>query len=135
MLTYDQQQTARRMYDELAHTRLHVILVPDRHQPDHPTRRLRAVETQNPAWYRRLCDTYPTNRTRPRRGRKFDTAIKRRHTLRALLELATTGHARTEYAHRLLPYVLDEHNRPFPEETPFELPDSPFTMLLLELMF
>lgn len=134
MLTDDQRQTARQMYDDLAHTRLHVILVPDRIHPD-SIRRLRAVETQNPPWYRRLCDAYPTSRRRPRRSRKPDTAIKRRHTLRALHELFTTGQARTEYAQRLLPYVLDEHDATPKEEPFFEYPTRPYHPYLLDLMF
>ncbi len=69
---------------------------------------IRQVDGRNPEWYQRFCAHYaPSRRTRPRRGKKSDTYIKRAHTLRALGEIAS-GKAKTVYANRLLPYVEEE---------------------------
>lgn len=128
-------ETARWMADELASQRLRVVLVPDWFQPG-SVRRLRAVDEQNPGWYRAFCAAHPANRRQERRRHLPDTAIKRRHTLRGLRELAG-GVCRSEYARRLLPYVLDELERSanydFPIEIEFEL--RPMRSLaLLELI-
>lgn len=101
--------TAKQMHDELASTRLEVTLIPAP-TPQHEHHMVRAVCSQNPAWYRQLCAMYPKHRSTPRRGRKPDTAIKRAHVLRALNELAS-GRCETTYAYRLLPFVMRKSGR------------------------
>lgn len=108
-LTPELCDTARWMADELETQRLRVVLVSDWYHPD-GVRRLRAVDEQNPGWYRAFCAAHPANRQRARRRQLPDTAIKRRHTLRALRELAS-GRCQSEYARRLLPWVQDELER------------------------
>lgn len=108
-------ELAQEMHDELALFRLEVILTPAP-EPRHRGHMVRTVAMTNPGWYRQFCADHPTQRTRPRRGHKPDTAIKRAHTLRALQEIAN-GQCATEYAHRLMPYLLkrvqnhDQQNR------------------------
>lgn len=100
---------ARWMADELDATRLRVVLVPDQFLPG-GVRRLRAVEEENPEWYRCFCRAFPARRRRERRRHLPDTAIKRRHTLRGLRELAD-GRCESVYAMRLLGYVAAEYDR------------------------
>lgn len=96
-------ETAQEMHDELIWFRLDVILTPAP-DPRHRGHMVRTVTMTNPGWYRQFCADHPSQRRRPRRSHKPDTAIKRAHTLRALQEIAG-GQCATEYAHRLLPYV------------------------------
>lgn len=94
------------MREQLRRNRLIVVLVPNQTDP-HSPRKLRAVESQNPAWYRDFCDSYQARCSRPRNRTKSDTCIKRRNTIRALMEIET-GRADSEYAIRLLPYIQNE---------------------------
>lgn len=96
------RDNAAAMRLELEARRLSVVLIPAPFGG--PDRKIRAVEEQNPGWYRDFCAAFETNRSQPRHGRKPDTLIKRRHTLRALKEIEG-GVARTTYAERLLPWV------------------------------
>lgn len=98
---------AEQMRHELASTRLEVVLVPSPVEHWPTDRQRRVVCERNPAWYRELCRQYPSRRTRPRRRAKPDTAIKRRHTLRALAEIEN-GRIDTEYAQRVYPFVVRE---------------------------
>ncbi len=80
------------MARQLEGQRLRVVLVVAP-EPRHSGHKIRVVESRNPAWYRQLCADYLTRRTRARqRGDKYvDTAIKRRHVLRALYEISRGG--------------------------------------------
>lgn len=71
---------------------------------------IRVVEECNPDWYRRLCAEYLSERSRPRRRSKVDTAIKRANVLRALHEMES-GRCETVYAGRLLPFVYEHYER------------------------
>ena len=95
---------AEQMHHELASTRLEVVLVPSPVEHWPTDRQRRVVCERNPAWYRELCRQYPSRRTRPRRSAKPDTAIKRRHTLRALAEIED-GRVESDYAKRVYPFV------------------------------
>lgn len=95
---------AERMRDELDGRRLEVVLVPSPVEFWPTNQQRRVVCERNPAWYRELCSQYPANRSRPRRRRKPDTLIKRRHVLRALAEIEN-GRVESEYAKRVYPYV------------------------------
>ena len=97
------RETAWVMLEDLKANRLVVALIPN---PDDGKRLIRAAVEHNPEWYRSLCSSFASGRTRPRR--KFDTLIKRAHTLRALSEIAE-GRASSEYALRVFPYVIREH--------------------------
>ncbi len=99
---------AAAMHDELMGRRLAVALTPAWGR--HEGRSLRIVEDWNPGWYREFCAAYPAGRSRPRRRRKADTAIKRSHTLRALAEIAG-GRCESVYAQRLLPVVVAQAER------------------------
>lgn len=107
---YLEQAIAALMREELLYSRLDVTLAPSPPEFQPTRRRRRIVEERNPAWYRRLCREWPSNRTWPRRKRHGDTRIKRAHVLRALEELAN-GRCRSEYARRLHPYVQAETRR------------------------
>ena len=101
------EMAAEQMLMELAEQRLEVVLIPSL-LPDVAERggMIRAAVNRNPQWYQQLCSQYPPQRTKPRRGKRGerDTAIKRRHVLRALEEIAS-GNCATEYARRLMPFV------------------------------
>jgi hypothetical protein len=62
---------------------LEVVLVPAP-EPKHSGHMVRCVANQNPRWYQHFCSLYTAHRARPRTGRKHDTLIKRRETVRAL---------------------------------------------------
>lgn len=98
------QLIAEQMRHELAGRRLEVVLVPSPVEHWPTDRQRRVVCERNPAWYRELCRQYPSHRSRPRRRRKPDTAIKRQHTLRALAEIED-GRVESEYAKRVYPFV------------------------------
>lgn len=98
------QAVAELMREELRCSRLSVSLAPCWGWMGDDGRLRRVVEEQNPAWYREFCGQYQSNRRRPRTKRHGDTLIKRRHTLRALAEIAA-GRCRTIYARRLWPFV------------------------------
>jgi hypothetical protein len=98
------QAVAELMREELGCSRLTVALAPCFGWMGDDGRQRRIIEERNPDWYSRFCDQYPSGRARPRRKRHGDTLIKRRHTLRALGEIAG-GQVQTEYARRLWPVV------------------------------
>ncbi len=94
------------MAAELDCCRLEVVLLPAKRGPGC----IRCVMSENPDWYRRLCAKYVSGR---QRGRKVDTIIRRRETMKSLLRLAS-GYVKTLYDHRLLPIIESEydHDRP-----------------------
>jgi hypothetical protein len=98
------REMAKAMVSELEGSRLTVELAPAR-EPKHGGHMVRVVSERNPSWYRRLCRAYVSGRRRARR--KHDTLIKRRHTLRALEDIAK-GRTRGSYIERLLPVVHRE---------------------------
>lgn len=98
------QLIAEQMHHELASRRLEVVLIPSPVEHWPTDRHRRVVCERNPAWYRELCRQYPSQRSRPRRRRKPDTRIKRRHTMRALAEIED-GRVESEYAKRVYPFV------------------------------
>lgn len=102
----DLPTAACHMRRQLQANRLQVVLAPAP-QPQFSGHQVRLVEGRNPAWYRELCAEYPSRRSRPRRRGPgyMDTAIKRRHVLRALREIERGGAFASEYARRLMPYV------------------------------
>lgn len=77
------------MIYELESNRLEVFLMPAP-APAFPGHQIRAVESQNPEWYRYLCRQYQSNRnSRKGKHKKHgDTKIKRRHILYILQHLA-----------------------------------------------
>lgn len=64
---------AKQLYKELKSNRLHVILVPAPY-PMHSTHMIRAINGQNPEWYRDIFSR--------------DEAIKRQHSLQALKRIS-----------------------------------------------
>lgn len=102
------RETALVMAGQLESERLVVSLAPsERPEIAQAGGMIRIVDGRNPEWYIRFCEDHPTRRSRPRRRRKHDTAIKRQDTLRGLYEIAS-GRADSEYAQRLLEYVERE---------------------------
>lgn len=95
------QECALAMLDELESTSLEVVLVPQRVYTNEGGM-IRVAAAKNCAWYRRFCAAYLSSRVR--RKTLVDMAIKRRHTVRALREIAA-GRCRSRYAVRLLPWV------------------------------
>ena len=108
MIDEDLREMADHMLHELDSKRLSVTIAPP--LPGSGTNWRRIVDGRNPSWYRQFCAAYPATRSRPRRRRLPDTAIKRSHTRRALREIAS-GRAESEYARRLLPFVDTEWRR------------------------
>jgi hypothetical protein len=125
----------RHFLQELESEQLEVVLVPSKH-PEIAEKggMIRAVSSENPKWYRDFCELYPARRgaytmrcdwcrlwhhrkskcgkgkrlkpTVFRRKRLFDTAIKRRDTVRGLNELLD-GRCRSEYAKRLRAFIRE----------------------------
>jgi hypothetical protein len=106
----DLSKTAKALRDELAATRLVVVLAPAKRG----SACVRVVESQNPEWYRRLCSQHGSARRDLRRWRKHKTAIRRRETLRALERIAA-GETRGVYVERLLPVI---QSNPTPRPRP-----------------
>ena len=102
-----EQCIAKMMAEDLEANRLLVTLAPCWGWYGDDGRYRRIVEGRNPRWYREFCAMYQSNRSRTRRGRKPDTLIKRRHTLRALDEI-WEGRIKTEYAQRVYEFVQSE---------------------------
>lgn len=105
MISDDIKLAAEIMLKQLDREALEVVLIPAPDQK-HSGHHLRAVENQNPHWYRELCKEYPTNRTKPRQRKpKFtDSLIDRSSVIRALRAIAA-GENSTTYTRRVLPYV------------------------------
>ena len=77
----------RVMFDDLEANRLVVALAPDRcRERAHRGLMLRVVDGQNPAWYRKLCEKYPSRRVR--RSQETDTKIRRIGVLSVLGRLS-----------------------------------------------
>lgn len=87
------------MLQELESTGLVVELAPAP-DPRHCCHFVRVAVCRNPAWYRALCERFPSGRGR---GRRLpDTAIRRAHTLRGLRALLDGESAGPCYGPRLL---------------------------------
>lgn len=93
------QNEFAQLRDELESSALCVILVPAP-EPMHSGHMVRMAVECNPAWYRDLCERFPSSRIRNRA--KSDTRIKRRNVLRILDRLAG-GKPSTSY---ILPYLI-----------------------------
>lgn len=87
--------------DELESSQLCVILVPAS-DPRHECHCIRAKIDQNPRWYSRICDRFPSSR----KG-KVRTRIKRREVLRVLERLASCQHSESY----LVDYLESEAER------------------------
>lgn len=85
-----------RMRDELESSGLEVVLAPQKRRTNEGGC-IRVVVSKNPPWYRKLCESYSKNRTKPRKRRKHDTAIKRSHTFRALEFLTELASNKNNY--------------------------------------
>src|SRR4051794_35935647 len=96
---------ATEMLNDLETWRLEVVLIPAP-DPQHSCHRVRCVQSQNPVWYRKFCELYPSGRQR--RSWKPDTRIKREQTVRALKRIID-GDYSGEYADRLL-HFIDRHH-------------------------
>jgi hypothetical protein len=103
------RRAAQKMLMELESSHLEVVLIPSR---DHDCAMrggmIRAVQYQNPAWYRSFCGIKESRRKDILRWRKFKTAIKRRDTIRGLNELIRGG-CSSLYARRLADFI--EHQK------------------------
>ncbi len=75
------QRMAQAMADELERNRLTVVLTPAE-QEDNVGASVRTVVGENPEWYQKFCAAHRSRRVTTQR--KFKTAIKREHTIRAL---------------------------------------------------
>lgn len=106
-LTDSERHTALALLAELCEYRLDVCLVPAP-RPKHPCHMVRAKVSENPSWYRKLCDKHPSPRKKVRNRSKFDTDIRRLRVERCLQRLADTGVARYAYDMLLLPIVRQE---------------------------
>lgn len=106
MLHNGLRESARMMRSELESQRLTIALAPCQRGRRH--QKIRVVEEQNPEWYRRLCATCPSRRSKPRNRQKPDTRIKRAGVLRALREMEN-GRCETEYAQRFLEFVFEHY--------------------------
>lgn len=79
--------------------RLTVVLVPA-DQPRHSGHMVRSVQEANTKWYRDFCGAYESCRKRKRR--KFETKIKRSHTISALrVIIKANGSVPTSYTERV----------------------------------
>jgi hypothetical protein len=125
----------RRFLDELESQSLEVVLIQSRHwEIAQQGGKIRAVQSQNPKWYRDFCELYPARRgvyttlcdwcsrwhhkkSRCSKGKRrkppiwrrkwlFDTAVKRRDTVRGLNELLD-GRCESEYAKRLRDFIRE----------------------------
>ena len=85
------------MEKELVESGLEVILVPAP-DPRHCGHKIRASSTQNPDWYKSICDRFPQKRDRKLRG----TYVKRDRVLKALRDLIGKGSSRSRYAAPLI---------------------------------
>lgn len=104
-LPFGLRGTAILMLEDLNARRLRVVLIPSRvPEVAQMGGKIRAVESENPTWYKRLCRTYEAQRTRPRRRKKHDTLIKRAQVRSTLARMAQ-GNGRGEYAQRLIPFL------------------------------
>lgn len=88
---------------ELSEFRLGVCLVPNQ-DPDKTDRMLRAAVSQNPQWYRDLCNAYPCTRSKARGERKDYTKIKRQYILLVLERLVRLKKSTSKYAE----YLIDQ---------------------------
>lgn len=102
------RETAKYMRWELEQSCLEVILIPSRFpEVAESGGMIRVAISKNTCWYRQFCADFSSGRRRQRKN--HDTLIKRRHVLRALVEIEA-GQAITIYAERLLPYVHRYHD-------------------------
>ena len=87
------------MKRDLEENKLSVVLIPapDQKFTGHMIRR---AETQNPIWYKSLCNDFISER----KGGPPRTYIKRGHVLRALDNLIK-GKTGSVYAQRLIPHI------------------------------
>lgn len=104
LLTPAEVDAAIGMLGELERNRLTVELAPSRIGIG----MIRVVTERNVEWYQEFCAEYGSRRSRPRQRAKWDTAIKRANTVRALERMIDSGRAVYEYDRRLLPYVRAE---------------------------
>lgn len=89
------QEAAWWMLSELREQRLEVVKING----------LRVAVSQNPEWYRQLCETHAYRR---RRRPKVRTIIKRMHVIRTLRSIVDEKQDMdTVYAQRLLPFIED----------------------------
>ena len=98
------------MYFELLEKSLEVVLVPAP-EPKHSIHMIRVCQSKNPDWYRKFCEQYPANRRTPRTRGKFDTKIKRQHTIKAL-ENILRGKTKGVYVERLRRFAETLKPRP-----------------------
>ena len=91
----------------LQNSSLEVILVPSRDR-EIASRggMIRAVVSKNPDWYRKLCEDYPSARTR--RSFKPDTKIKRNNIIKVLEKLSKGQKVRSKYVDDLRKIAYQE---------------------------
>lgn len=129
----DGLRIVRRFLRELQEHSLEVVLIPSKHwEIASKGGMIRAVQSENPEWYQEFCSQFRARRggrtvrcdycclwhskespcskgkkRKPptyRQRRLFDTAIKRRDTIRGLNELLS-GKCESEYARRLRDFI------------------------------
>ncbi|MBI2524154.1 hypothetical protein HYW11_03000 [Candidatus Peregrinibacteria bacterium] len=86
-LQYAIRHEAHRMSQELRERYLRVILIPAP-DPSHNSHKIRAVEEQNPDWYRELWHANAYRRKGKKWRTKTDSTIKRTRVQRALEHIA-----------------------------------------------
>lgn len=91
------------MLMELSTERLDVCLVPGSN-PDavKDGKMIRAAISQNPKWYKDLCQAYPCTRFKSRGDRKDYTKIKRQYILLVLERMISNKKSKSVYASFLL---------------------------------
>lgn len=88
------------LLNELESHMLVTVLAPSKRRDRRDHDMIRVNMDENPGWYRRLCEKYPSSR-RTRRG-KHDTVIRRANVLSTLRVLSEGRKTPSKYAPDLL---------------------------------
>jgi hypothetical protein len=104
------RRIAQRLLDELEANMLEVVLIPDQQSASYGNdfRMLRAAQSRNADWYRKLCKQHSSNRRFVDRWREDKTKIKRRRTIEALNEILNYRYD-TPYAQMLISFINAEY--------------------------
>lgn len=96
------------MLMELSTEKLEVCLVPGNvSEAVDDGKMIRVAVSQNPKWYRDLCESYPCTRYKKRSDRKDYTKIKRQGVILVLENMIKNKKSKSMYAQFLLDYAKD----------------------------
>lgn len=108
MITQDLIPILEEMLYELSTNRLETCLVPSRIESYRDSGGMIRVSTSNnPKWYKDLCDLFPDSRPKGRNKKKPRTIVKRKHILKLLDCLIRNHKSPSKYAH----HIIDEAKR------------------------